>query len=146
MGWRKVGLGGPRQPNWAQVHAGQIPFCYFSFLFVFFLFKFQILPKFKFPDWLTSLFSDHIFNLNIPRQDSFIYEFILYVIIFLSPLPFLNPNSNLCFNPISNSFFFIFLTMFLLYYMHTQNSNMMHVLFFIICFNSSLLIIGMLFS
>jgi hypothetical protein len=79
---------GPRQPNWAQVHAGHIPLYYFSFLFVFFLFKFQIHSKFKFPDWLTSLFSDHIFNLNIPRQDLFIYEFILYVIIFLSPLPF----------------------------------------------------------
>ena len=40
---------------------------YFSFLFSFYpKFKFQINSKFKFLDLVASLFSDYIFNLNIP--------------------------------------------------------------------------------
>ena len=63
-----------------------------SFLFLLFIsiskFKFQIHSKFEFPDLAASTLLDYRFNLNIPIYNLFNYEFILYFVIFLSPLPF----------------------------------------------------------
>jgi hypothetical protein len=67
LGWR-VGFG-----KWAkgQVSAQARFSLLFSFSFIFsfffyFKFKLQINSRFKFPNFVASLYSDYIFNLNLP--------------------------------------------------------------------------------
>jgi hypothetical protein len=117
MGGARVLVGGARTEfNWAcalEVVLGRIEIrvqlglgllLFFSFLFLFFISKFNLNSNLT-SNLVKILSSNYIVTLTILILE--IYKFPLYLYSFSFTL--LNSKLNLCFNPISNPFFYIFI-------------------------------------